>query len=151
MCRLCVLIATTDPSVSPSPGNPFRFSLSSWKIDPVCFPVANWSKCLTHVFPEPGKMRLKTILISHLIYLFVLLIKVWMSIPIRWCFTAKRKLERLQFSTSSSFGKIWSACSCEFKAYFWTFGALYNFLFDLETIGVNQIIIWWLVLEKKPK
>ena len=24
-------------------------------------------------------------------------------------------------------------------------------LFDLETIEVNQIIIWWLVLEKKPK
>ena len=80
MCRLCVLIATTDPSVSPSPGNPFRFSLSSWKIDPVCFPVANWSKCLTHVFPEPGKIGLKTILISHLIYLFVLLIEGWMSI-----------------------------------------------------------------------
>ena len=38
--------------------------------------------------------------------------------------TAKRKLERLQFSTSSSFVKIWSACSCEFKAYFWTFWAL---------------------------
>ena len=34
--------------------------------------------------------------------------------------TAKRNLERLQFSTSSSFVKIWSACSCEFKAYFWT-------------------------------
>ena len=33
-------------------------------------------------------------------------------------FTAKRKLERLQFSTSSSFVKIRSACSCEFKAYF---------------------------------
>ena len=52
-------------------------------------------------------------------------------------FTAKRKLERLQFSTSSSFVKIWSACSCEFKAYFWTFWALYHLLFDLETIGVN--------------
>ena len=51
--------------------------------------------------------------------------------------TAKRKLERLQFSTSSSFFKIWSACSCEFKAYFWTFWALYHLLFDLETIGVN--------------
>ena len=51
--------------------------------------------------------------------------------------TAKRKLERLQFSTSLSFVKIWSACSCEFKAYFWTFGALYHLLFDLETIGVN--------------
>ena len=51
--------------------------------------------------------------------------------------TAKRKLERLQFSTSSSFVKIWSACSCEFKAYFWTFWALYQLLFDLETIGVN--------------
>ena len=51
--------------------------------------------------------------------------------------TAKRKLERLQFSTSSSFVKIWSACSCEFKAYFWTFLALYHLLFDLETIGVN--------------
>ena len=40
--------------------------------------------------------------------------------------TAKRKLERLQFSTSSSFVKIWSACSGEFKAYFWTFWALYK-------------------------
>ena len=54
------------------------------------------------------------------------------------CFcTAKRKLERLKFSTSSSFVKIWSACSCKFKAYFWTFWALYHLLFDLETIGVN--------------
>ena len=52
-------------------------------------------------------------------------------------FTAKRKLDRLQFSTSSSFVKIWSACSCEFKAYFWTFWTLYHLLFDLETIGVN--------------
>ena len=34
--------------------------------------------------------------------------------------TAKRKLERLQFSTSSSFLKIGSACSCKFKAYCWT-------------------------------
>ena len=51
--------------------------------------------------------------------------------------TAKRKLERLQFSTSSSFVKIWSACSCEFKAYFWTFWAFYHLLFVLETIGVN--------------
>ena len=33
-------------------------------------------------------------------------------------FTAKKKLERLQFSTSSSFFKIKSACSCEFKAHF---------------------------------
>ena len=32
--------------------------------------------------------------------------------------TAKIKLERLQFSTSSSFVKIRSACSCEFKTYF---------------------------------
>jgi hypothetical protein len=51
--------------------------------------------------------------------------------------TAKRKLERLQFSTSSSFFKIWCACSCEFKAYFWIFLALYHLLFDLETIKVN--------------
>ena len=64
--------------------------------------------------------------------------------------TAKRKLERLQLSTSSLFVKIWSACSCKFKAYFWTFWALYHLLFDLETIGVNEIIIWWLILEKKP-
>ena len=48
-----------------------------------------------------------------------------------------RKLERLQISTSSSFVKIWSACSCEFRAYFWTFWALYHLLFDLATIGVN--------------
>ena len=51
--------------------------------------------------------------------------------------TAKRKLERRQFSTSSSFVKIWSPCSCEFKVYFWTFWALYHLLFDLETIEVN--------------
>ena len=38
--------------------------------------------------------------------------------------TAKRKLESLQFSTSSSFVKIWIACSCEFKGYIWTFWAL---------------------------
>ena len=51
--------------------------------------------------------------------------------------TAKRKLERLQFSTSSSFVKIWSACSCKFQAHFWTFWALYLLFFDLQTIGVN--------------
>jgi hypothetical protein len=51
--------------------------------------------------------------------------------------SAKRKLERLQFSTSSSFVKICFACSCEFKAYFWTFWALYHLFFDLETTGVN--------------
>ena len=56
---------------------------------------------------------------------------------ISFTYTAKRKLERLQFSASSSFVKIWSACSCEFKAYFWTFWALYHLLFDLETIEVN--------------
>ena len=78
-------------------------------------------------------------------YFSLVLRKIWLKI------TAKRKLERLQFSTSSSFVKIWSACSCEFKAYSWTFWALYHLLFDLETIGVNKIIIWWLVLEKKPK
>ena len=68
-----------------------------------------------------------------------------------WAGTAKRKLERLQFSTSSSFVKIWSACRCEFKAYFWTFQALYHLLFDLGIIGVNQIIIWCLTLQKKLK
>ena len=52
--------------------------------------------------------------------------------------TAKRKLEIvLQFSTLTSFVKIWSASSCEFKAYFWTFWALCHSLFYLETIGVN--------------
>ena len=51
--------------------------------------------------------------------------------------TAKMKLERLQKSTSSSFFKVWSACSCEFKAYFWTFWALYHLLFELKTIGVR--------------
>ena len=61
------------------------------------------------------------------------------SIKVRniFFYTAKRKLERLQFSTSSSFIKILSACSCKFKAYFWTFWALYHLFFDLETIGVN--------------
>ena len=66
-------------------------------------------------------------------------------------FSAKRKLERLQFSTSSLFVKFWSACSFEFNVYFWTFWALYHLFIDLETIGVDYIIIWWLVLEKKPK
>ena len=51
--------------------------------------------------------------------------------------TAKRKLERLPFSTSSSFVKIWGACSCEFKGYFWTFWALINLFVDLEIIEVN--------------
>ena len=37
--------------------------------------------------------------------------------PTKFC-TAKRKLERRQFSTLSSFVKILSACSCEFKVYF---------------------------------
>ena len=44
--------------------------------------------------------------------------------------TAKRKLERLQFSTLL-------VKNCEFKACFGTFWALYHLLFDLETIGVN--------------
>ena len=51
--------------------------------------------------------------------------------------TAKSKVGRLQFWTSSSFVKIWSACNCESKAYFWTFWALHHLLFDVETIGVN--------------
>ena len=51
--------------------------------------------------------------------------------------TAKTKLERLWFSTSSSFVKIWSAFSFVFKAYCWTFLALYHLFFDLETIGIN--------------
>ena len=66
----------------------------------------------------------------------VLLEKNQFYIPILHV-TAKRKLERLQFSTSSSFVRIWSACSSEFKTYFWTFWALYHLLFDLETIGAN--------------
>ena len=49
----------------------------------------------------------------------------------QWIFyTAKRKLERLQFSTSSSFVKIWSACSCKFKAYLWTFLGLIQLAFQ---------------------
>ena len=43
--------------------------------------------------------------------------------------TAKTKLERLQFSTSSLFFKIWSTCSCEFKAYFFYFSGLYTTCF----------------------
>ena len=68
-------------------------------------------------------------------HIVIVLWSVWS--PFRYEDTAKRRLERLQFSTSSSFVKIWSACSCEFKAYFWTFWALYHVHFDLETIGVN--------------
>ena len=49
--------------------------------------------------------------------------------------TAKRKLERLQFSTSSSFVKIVPVV-VNFKPIFELFG-LYNTCFDLETIGVN--------------
>ena len=59
------------------------------------------------------------------------------KITIYFSSTAKRKLERLQFSTSSSFVKILSVCNCEFKAYFWTFRAYYHLLFDVESIGVN--------------
>ena len=63
--------------------------------------------------------------------LWLLLIEwAWKQRKLQIMCTAKRKLERLQFST-------WSACNCEFKAYFWTFWALYHLLFDLETIGVN--------------
>ena len=72
-----------------------------------------------------------TIQIRKYLYLFNSILNWWLF------FTAKGKLERLQFSTSSSFVKIWSACSCEFKVYFWTFWALYHLLFDLETIGIN--------------
>ena len=38
----------------------------------------------------------------------------WKKVCMNVLCTAKRKLERLQFSTSSSFFKIWSACSCNF-------------------------------------
>ena len=47
---------------------------------------------------------------------------LWVESQVQQCSsTAKMKLERLHFSTSSSFFNIWSACSCEFKVYFWTF------------------------------
>ena len=86
-------------------------------------------KWLTHMVKNNYLSRFKTVTIS-------VLDKFCNEKDKQYC-TAKRKLERLQISTSSSFVKIWSACSCEFKAYFWTFWALYHMLFDLETIGVN--------------
>ena len=53
--------------------------------------------------------------------------------------TAKKKLERLQFWTSSSFFKIWSACSGKFKAYFLTLWALYHLLFDLKLLELIRL------------
>ena len=43
-----------------------------------------------------------------------------------------------------------SGTGCKFKENFLNFLCLYHLLFDLETIGVGQIIIWWLIFEKKP-
>jgi hypothetical protein len=34
--------------------------------------------------------------------------------------------------------------------YFLFFWCLYHLLFDLETIGIGYIIIWWLIFETKP-
>ena len=48
--------------------------------------------------------------------------------------------------------KIGTVCSYNFNPNILPFGGLYFYLhFDLETIGVCQIIIWWLIFEKKPK
>ena len=52
-------------------------------------------------------------------------------------FTAKRKLERRQFSTSSSFVKIEVPVVVNLKHIFELFGALHHLLFDLENMGVN--------------
>ena len=53
-------------------------------------------------------------------------------------------------STWTSFVKIWTVSNCVFNANFSAFWGLYHMLFALETIGVSEIIIWWLVFEKKP-
>ena len=59
----------------------------------------------------------------------VLKLRVYfVMIPEIW-YIAKRELERLQFSTSSSFVKIWNAWSCEFKAYFWIFSGFITLSF----------------------
>ena len=96
---------------------------------------------------------------QHLYYLSLLYTKRFQwsaktSVFVSWRMAERKvqlrgKLERLQFSTSSSFVKIWSACRSEFKAYFWTFWALYHLLFDLETIGVGKMVIWWLINSEK--
>ena len=51
--------------------------------------------------------------------------------------TAKRKLERLQVSTSSSFSKFEVPVVVNLKHIFELFGLYTHLLFDLETIGVN--------------
>ena len=92
------------------------YSLFSYTVESLC-----WNLKLTSFFKRASQSSKKVIMDKVRFF----------------CYTAKKKLERLQFSASSLFFKIWSACSCEFKAYFWTFWGLYHLLFDLETIGVN--------------
>ena len=48
------------------------------------------------------------------------------------------------------FVKIWMV-SREFAVNFLTCRGLRHLLFELQTIGVVGIVIWWLILEKKPK
>ena len=46
--------------------------------------------------------------------------------------------------------KNWILCSCKFKVNLLIFLVFfYYLLFDLETIGISYIIIWWLIFWKK--
>ena len=110
--------------------------LLMWIISFGTYSEKNMSSCKRSVFPKPHFFWGFMLLLCWYQAIKFLLTKRWLTYGVERC-TAKRKLERLQFLTSSSFVKIWSACNGEFKAYFWTFWSLYHLLFDLETIGVN--------------
>ena len=67
-----------------------------------------------------------------------------------WPCTVQQKLERLQFSTSSPFFKIWSACSCEIKGYFWTLWATCFFIWKpLELIRSSSDGYFWIKSQNK--
>ena len=88
--------------------------------------VKSWGGVISHILMRLFRTKLKmpSEIEQSLLYYRVLESTYLKYFFYQFSLTAKRKLERLHFSTSSSFVKIWSACSCEFKAYFWTFWAL---------------------------
>ena len=61
--------------------------------------------------------------------------------------TVTIRQERHKMSNWSSLVKIWYVCSQGFKANFLLFWVFHMFLY-LETIGVSEIIFWWLSFEK---
>ena len=133
-----------------------RMSESSWSITPS-------ERILTRCVLRSKKLyqkRFEPILVKPLytsanaaFVTDLLLYTVLFAAPHRFLVSACTvviKWERHKMSTRTSFVKIWTVSNCEFNANFLTFLSLYHLFFALETIGVSEITIWWLIFEKKP-